>query len=231
MSSDAFDDASSESKSPRKASASGREIDPTLSVLRRLAMEPASLDLGGEFMDSDAGGLRGQRAGPVRRHQLGGGDLQSVVPLSRTSRNQDPKSRGSRVPQLWVFLLFAFFGERADDLPDVVGRREMVAPVAGQVLQPNEVPSLQFLQAHRDVGAREERSLGRFLDVPPIHIRPIGSRECGCRSTNPMGSSRYGGRKNITFIFSHHEILRRICQESTDKGLKALPLQRAYWPS
>jgi hypothetical protein len=69
-------------------------------------------------------------------------------------------------------------------------------------------------------GTRLPRLFGRFLDDPPIHIRPNGSRKCGCTSTNPMGSSRYGGCERTNFIFWHHEILRRIRQKSTDKGLR-----------
>jgi len=38
--------------------------------------------------------------------------------------------------------------------------------------------------------------------------------EWRCRTTDPRGSGRYDGSENINFIFSRHEVLRRICQES-----------------
>ncbi len=68
-------------------------VGPRLHFLATLMVADRHADLGvldslGQFLDADAGRLRGQRRGTVRRRRLAQGDLQSVVPLS-------PRSHGA----------------------------------------------------------------------------------------------------------------------------------------
>lgn len=69
--------------------------------------------------------------------------------------------------------LAALLGEDADDLPDVLGGGEVLAPVAGEVLELHEAPVLQLLETHGDVGAGEAEEGDDLVGVE----RTLGEEE------------------------------------------------------
>jgi hypothetical protein len=77
--------------------------------------------------------------------------------------------RGVQLP------LPALFRENADDLPDVVRRREMLPPVSREVLKANQPPGLKLLQPHGDIGTREAKRLRDFIG----RERPGGQEQQG----------------------------------------------------
>ena len=76
--------------------------------------------------------------------------------------------------------LLAFRHQDANDLPEIVGRGEVVAPVVGKVLQAHEIPGLKLLQPHRHIGSGETEFLGDLLGVQ----RPVGEEEEGVDLAN-----------------------------------------------
>ncbi len=59
----------------------------------------------------------------------------------------------------------ALFGQGLEDLPGVLRRLEVLAPVTGHMAQRHQAPGLQFLQPHADVAAAELQRLGDLLGV------------------------------------------------------------------
>ncbi len=71
--------------------------------------------------------------------------------------------------------LLALIHQRADDGVDILGRMEEFAPVTGHGTLPQQVPALQFLDAHRDVGAGNAQPLDDIIRAE----RPLGDEEHG----------------------------------------------------
>ena len=92
-----------------------------------------------------------------------------------------PRAAASWSGSISRFL--ALLDERADDLPDVVRRGEVLAPVARPVLEPHQVPGLQLLEAHADVGAGDAEPLDDVLGVQ----RLLGDDTAGRRSGRRCG--------------------------------------------
>src|SRR5690606_36444627 len=57
------------------------------------------------------------------------------------------------------FALLALLGERAQDLPHVVRRREEITAVTRDVLEQHQVPALQFADTHGNVRPRHAESI------------------------------------------------------------------------